>query len=227
MYKILAYDLTDAAIEKQSLPDARRGFHEDMSMKGSRREWATEQDAALTKIYQEKYRNGALKALAIDFDIPANTLSYHAKAIGLPRIRGLRRQRRHWVAAEDQIIVEFGDFPIGTIRAKLAAIGFDRAPSSIRGRRQCLRNAGVIISSDRDEMTIVEVAQGLGCKESAIYRWIQYGWLRAQTMRQNLKTQNYYITRADLRQFCRTHTAALQRCGRPDLIWYTDLIANP
>lgn len=203
-----------------------RRFNVDMRMRGEHREWLPEWDAALTQVYQT-YRRGALKALAIDLGIPANTLSKRAKDIGLPPIYMPNHPRRPWTDAEDQALIRYGDLPESQVQAKLDSVGINRAITSIRNRRRLLKERGIPIGMARAELTVAEVAQALGCKESTLCGWIRFGWLPAQAMSQNPKAKRYRITRADLRQFCRTHAAALQRCCRPDLIWYTDLIANP
>ena len=193
-----------------------RRFNVDMRMRGEHREWLPEWDAALTQVYQT-YRRGALKALAIDLGIPANTLSKRAKDIGLPPIYMPNHPRRPWTDAEDQALIRYGDLPESQVQAKLASVGIHRAITSIRGRRSRLKEIGISMEASRADLTVAEVAQALGCKETTLCGWIRFGWLPAQAMSQNPKAKRYRIT----------HAAALQRFCRPDLIWYTDLIANP
>lgn len=195
-------------------------------MKGLCRKWLPEWDAALTQVYRT-YRRGALKALAIDLGIPGNTLSRRAKAIGLPPIYVPNHPRRPWTDSEDQALIQYGDLPRSQLHAELASVGIHRTINSISNRRRLLKERGLPMGLARAELTVAEVAQALGCKESTLCGWIRFGWLPAQAMSQNPRAKRYRITRADLRQFCRTHAAALHRCCRPDLIWYTDLIANP
>lgn len=85
-----------------------------------------------------------------------------------------------------------------------------------------LRRRGEPVGLDRSDLTVAEVAEGLGCAERTVTRWIGWGWLRATAMVPDGQGKYYRITETDLRRFCLAHAAAVAR-GRPDMIWYTDL----
>lgn len=193
-------------------------------MAANKRIWTADQDAALRSYYQKSTRGG-LVTLSRQWGIAVTTLHSHAT-----RVLGLKTRRHQnpsaWTPAEDQILIEEGYLPRQLLRARLAEAGFPRSEKGLENRRWILRRKGVATDAYRPDLTIAEVAAGLGCTERAVLRWIHCGWLKAKALCPDAPAKRYQITDDQLRRFCIAHPSALYGY-QPDLVWYTDLISRP
>lgn len=189
------------------------------------RHWSADQNAAVVAAYTQPKR-GLIKRLSIDWDTPVSAINYHATAhLDLSPTRRIRRKDT-WIVAEDQLLREHGHCPIRLIRDVLAQAGYQRSMESIASRRAVLRRRESIDwSASRDTLTVAEIADGLGCSEKTVIRWIQTKLLKAHAQLPEIRSKCYVIKPADLKHFCLTHTHRLLNF-RVDVIWYTDIVAR-
>jgi len=189
----------------------------------SRRSFTAEQDAELARVYRNR-EAGNMSCFARRWGVPKSTVSARARRLGLPPLRRFRGYTALWKEAEDQLLVEHGHRPALDLQRRLAAAGFTRKIKSIQNRRSELKRAGFPVGAYREELTVQEVAEGMGCDDITVLKWIRVLGLKATALCPDSGRAKFYrIRERDLQRFCLDHTAAVARF-KPDLVWYTHLI---
>lgn len=195
----------------------------------SRIEWTPAIDEAIRRVYRD-CRHGGLKKLAIETGIGRSSLSDRArKDLGLSPLRRVRPGKKvRWTTEEDRMIVRWGHEPAACIGQRLKAAGLPwRSDKSISNRRCELRNQGEPVGAWREDLTVEEIAEGLGICVTAVTRWVKQGLLKAKALRPDSTSCKFFrIKSPDLRRFIYRHPTYLAS-ARPDLVWYNDIVFGP
>jgi len=195
----------------------------------SRIEWTPVIDEAIRRVYRER-RHGGLKKLSCETGIGRSSLSDRArKDLGLSPLRRVCPGKKvRWTTEDDRMIVRWGHEPAACIAQRLKVAGLPwRSDKTIANRRCELRQKGEPVGAWREDLTVEEIAVGLGVCVTAVTRWIKQGLLTAKALRPDSPSRKFFrIKSRDLRRFIYRHPTYLAS-ARPDLVWYNDIVFGP
>ena len=166
-------------------------------------------DPVIKQIY-ESGKRGVIKAVMRKYDIPATTIRYRARKLGLnSMIYQGRESPRRYCAKEKEILIRNHDRPVSIILQQLNEAGFKRSAKSVANYLTLLRKETRIpsLQEHRDTiniMTTCEISELMGVSSNNILRKIKEGLLYAteqEVDKEGARTRRFLIRRKDLRNF--------------------------
>lgn len=179
-------------------------------------------DQAITRLYQQPPRKGAVSELAEKLGRPRWWISKRAQTLGLTTPRFADPA---WTDAELDLLGETAHLTLASAARAFRSDGYKRSATAI----QTMRKRQAYKPADNGYYTAHQLAALFGVDGKTVTRWIELGQLRARKRGTDRTTaqggDHWWISAQQIRAFVRDNAHAVD-LRKVDKHWFIDLLTN-